>query len=134
MKFKGLDGKEYAISLTAYIADNEPDKHSNLHNRAKKLIHELFPLEPLCEEVGLPGSFGLTVDLYLPRRKLMVECQGEQHYKFNSFFYKGKLDFYKKAFRNDQRKRDWCSVNSIRLVELAFNEGVDEWRMKLLTG
>ena len=39
------------------------------------------------------------------------------------------MAFYKAKAR-DAEKREWCELNSIRLIEFNFNESTDDWRRK----
>ena len=133
MIIKGLDGREYSWNPSANQA--QTTKKSNLHLEAKKLLDNLFPYDRILEEVSLVGSKTdrrrsiLRADFFIPNRNLIVEVNGEQHYKFNNFFYKNKMAFYKAKAR-DAEKREWCELNSIRLIEFNFNESTDDWRRK----
>ena len=134
MKIIGLDGKEYKWNPS--YNQSKGDNRSELHKKAKKLIEEMFPHDIILEEVSLAGSRTqdgggiLRADMFVPNRNLIVEVHGEQHYKFNKFFFKNKLKFYKAQAR-DREKREWCSINDIRIVELNYNEDLDEWRKKI---
>ena len=68
--------------------------------------------------------------MFLPSRRILIEVHGEQHYNFNKFFFKNKLEFYKAKAR-DSDKRRWCESNEIELLELNYNEDVDDWREKI---
>lgn len=92
----------------------------------------MFPLYDILEEIALPGSkdrFGKTLyaDFFLPKVKLICEMHGIQHTKYIPYFHKTPFDFIESKKR-DQRKRDWCELNSITLVELYDTESTDEWR------
>jgi len=134
MKVIGLDGKEYNWNPSANQANTT--KKSSLHLKAKELLDNLFPYDRILEEVSLVGSKTdrrrsiLRADFFIPNRNLIVEVHGEQHYKFNSFFYKNKMAFYKAKAR-DSEKREWCELNSIRLIEFNYNEDIDDWRRKI---
>ena len=134
MNIVGLDGKNYNWNPTVGQADT--NKRSSLHIKARDLLNSLYPHDRVLEEVSLPGSKNmhrkstLRLDLFLPNRNLAVEVHGEQHHKFNSFFFKNKLAFYKAKAR-DSDKRHWCELNSIMLIELNYNEDTDEWRRKV---
>ena len=131
MNFVDWRGKAYTMSLTPYTADNDEEKHSDLHNKAKKIIKEVYPTDPLCEELYLPGP--LYIDLFLPIRRIAVEVHGQQHYDFNSFFFKDKLKFGR-AQQRDKKKAEWCELNNITLIEFAYNESEEEWKIKLQQG
>lgn len=134
MIVKGLDGKEYKWNPT--LSQSCCKKRSKLHQKAKELLRQFYPHDRILEELSLPGSKSgyrrttLRADLFLPTRLLIVEVHGEQHYEFNSFFFKTKLEFYQAKAR-DNDKREWCRMNNIDLVELKYNEDIDEWRRKI---
>lgn len=134
MNIVGLDGRNYHWNPSANQADTE--NRSSLHILAKDLLNELFPHDRVLEEVSLPGSKTkyrntvLRADFFVPNRNLIIEVHGEQHYKFNKFFFKSKLHFYRAKAR-DSDKKEWCDLNSIKLVELNYNEDIDEWRRKI---
>ena len=134
MIIQGLDGKEYSWNPSASQA-NSP-KLSSLHIKAKILLDKLFPYDRILEEVSLVGSkterrkSTLRADLFIPNRNLLIEVHGEQHYKFNKFFYKDKLSFYRAKAR-DSEKKEWCNLNDITLIEFNYNEDVDDWRRKI---
>ena len=134
MNILGLDGRHYSWNAAACQAVTE--NRSSLHEKAKNLLDNLFPYDRILEEVSLPGSKTesrrgtLRADLFIPNRRLIVEVHGEQHHKFNKFFYKNKLQFYRAKAR-DAEKREWCEINDITLIEFNYNEDVDDWRRKI---
>ena len=92
-------------------------------------------MENILEEIALPGSkdgFGKTLyaDFFLPRIRLICEVHGVQHKIYVPFFHKTKQDFFASKKR-DQRKRDWCTLNEIILVELYDTESIDIWRERI---
>jgi hypothetical protein len=134
MNIKGLDGKEYVWNPTNCQA--KASSRSALHKKAKALLDEVFTHDRVLQEVSLPGTKDqyrkstLRGDLFIPNRKILVEVHGEQHYKFNKFFYKSKLDFYRAKAR-DNDKRNWCEINDITLIVFNYDEDIDEWRRKI---
>jgi len=134
MNVKGLDGREY--SWTPARNQSRSKEKSSLHNKAKKLLEEIYPFDRILEEVSLPGSKTsrrksiLRADLFIPNRSLIVEVHGEQHFKYNSHFFKDKMSFYKAQAR-DRDKSEWCVLNNIKLIELKYNEDIYEWRRKI---
>jgi hypothetical protein len=134
MKVTGLDGREHSWNPTGSQA--KYSKRSSLHMKAKKLLDKIFPYDRILEEVSLAGTRTnrrrgtLRADFFIPNRRMLVEVHGEQHFKFNTFFFKDKLSFYKAKAR-DSEKREWCDINDIQLIEFNYNEDVDEWRRKI---
>jgi len=134
MKLLGLDGKTYSLNLSQYQGSLNSTNKSQYHLKARELIRELYPRNPIYEEILLPGgrSAGsmLYADFFIPTQMMLVEVHGEQHYSDNTFFYKTKLDFIL-AQQRDRKKAEWCEMNSYKYVELSYKETIDEWREKL---
>lgn len=127
MKLKLLDGTDFSPCLKSKIRS----KRSGLHKQAVALIKEIYPCMTLVEELNVPeGKHGFYFDLYLPQLSLVIEIQGEQHFKNNAFFFKNMLEF-QKAKRRDELKREWCEHNELTLLEFNYNESVHDWREKL---
>lgn len=130
MKIIGLNKKEYAWNLTQ--ARKESQSASSLHIRARSILKNQFPFDVIYEELELPGiiterqNSPLFADFYIHSRRLMIEVQGEQHYKFNSFFFKNKIEFLKSQYR-DNLKSSWCKLNSITLIYFPYNETDQQW-------
>ena len=126
MKFIGLDGKVYAANLIS----QERSECSKLHERSRELLKTVFPLDQVLEEVNLPGANGLIADFLIPLRKIIVECQGEQHFKYVKYFHKNILQLGKQRQRDDKKKL-WCKINNYNLIYFNYNEDEDEWRDKI---
>lgn len=134
MKVKGLDGKEYKLSLMGYRVKNDEDRpRSQYHKRARLLLKQIFGLDPILEEVHLPGSYGLYADFYLPRRDMIVEVHGEQHYSFSKQFHKDPAGF-RESKKRDQNKIAWCELNGLHYVELPYSEDNHEWNQRIVGG
>ena len=135
MNVAGLDGKTWKWNPSRSQASVDEKNRSSLHKKARKLLKDIYPYDRILEEVTLPGTKTgsrktlLYADLYVPNRDLIVEVHGEQHFKFNSFFHKDKMAFFKAKGR-DNDKKAWCDLNHIRLNVLNYNESEDEWRIK----
>lgn len=133
MKVLGLNGKEYNIDTKKYLINNRT-KRSIYHIQAREIIVEEFWPYQVLEEVTLPGSSmkrsRLALDFLIPSCKIAIEIHGEQHFKFIPFFHKIKSNFAM-AKKRDLDKKEWCRLNSIDLVELRWDEGLDHWRKKI---
>lgn len=130
MKVRDFDGNECRWPPTGYNVNFDDIRpRSSLHIRCRELLRKLYPTEQILEEVPIP-NLNLFVDFYLPFRKIVVECQGEQHSKFIPHFHKTKIGFAKSKAR-DKRKKEWCQINNIRIVELPFFESDEEWKTRI---
>ena len=124
----GLDGKEYKWNPKSKPKANA----SKLHILARNLLKEIFPFSNVYEEVELSGTRitkNLVADFYLPTQQLIIEVQGQQHYKYG-FFHGTKIEFFR-AKQRDLNKKLWCEINKIGFVELPYSETIDEWRKRI---
>ena len=62
----------------------------------------------------------LYLDFYLPDYNIAIECQGEQHYK-NVKYFGGESGLIKRIKR-DNRKKELCEQNGIKIVYIDWNE------------
>jgi len=59
--------------------------------------------------------FGLqSLDFYLPKYNIAIECQGEQHFRPVKYF--GGIKEYNKVKKLDKIKKEICDKNGIRLI------------------
>jgi len=129
MKVIGLDGREYVWAIHQHAVNNR--KSSKLHQHARDILKEIFPFEQILEEVKLPGSSSppLWADFFIPGPRLIIEVHGEQHYKFNNFHFKNKMEFFKAKAR-DNKKIEWCELNDIEVISLSYKEK-DQWKKQI---
>ena len=85
-----------------------------------QVIIKKYPLDPILEDVTLPES-RLSLDFFLPHRKLAVEVQGAQHDQMNPYFHHSNEDFVKQQGRDDE-KRFFCELNNIKLYTVRTEE------------
>lgn len=133
MKVVGLDNRTYNWSFQKC---KPRKKCSKYHKRSRNLLKKEFPFDIVYEEVSMPGtkterqSRSLVADFWIPQRFLIIEVQGEQHYKYNSFFFKNKIEYFK-AQACDRNKKEWCDKNNIKLIELPFYELDEQWLCRI---
>lgn len=60
-------------------------------------------------------------DYYIPALRLFIECQGEQHYSYVSYFHGTKEEF-RLSKQRDQLKREWVKENDMYLLEIKYTE------------
>ena len=62
----------------------------------------------------------LRYDFYLPKYNIVIEFNGQQHYKPISFF--GDKKGYEQQYERDQRKRIFCKNHNIKLIIITYKE------------
>ena len=68
----------------------------------------------------------LPFDFYLPEKNLLIEYQGEQHYKKGCFTSKKEHDNLSLRKKHDEIKRNYCKKNKITEIEIKYNENIKE--------
>lgn len=129
MQYLDLLGKTHKLNLSEHL--EKADRKSELHLRVRACLETLWPLYSLFEEVPVSVRRNtLYLDFFMPQLKLCVEAHGEQHFKFNSFFYKSRADFLL-AQNNDRMKKEWATLNRLTLLEFNYNEDETDWIAKI---
>jgi len=68
-----------------------------------------------CKKNGI-----LRFDFYLPDHNILIEFDGEQHYKPIKFF--GGEKEFKKLQERDKIKTEYCKKNNIKLIRIPYTE------------
>lgn len=127
MKFKTLNNKEVRLDIIPqrYPVRSREQSKSNGQYLLGRTIRSIYGVNVLIlEEFPIPEE-NLWLDFYLPHNSLAFEFHGEQHDQFNKFFHGDKKGF-EKSLERDQRKRDWCTLNDITLIEIRTNVSAEE--------
>lgn len=66
----------------------------------------------------------MTYDFYIPSYNLLIEFQGSQHYIPNPFL--GGDKQFAIQQEHDRRKREYAKENNIALLEIRYDENVEE--------
>ena len=62
----------------------------------------------------------MRFDFYLPDYNTLIECQGQQHEEWiETWITKDNFELIK---IHDQRKKDYCKRNGIKLIEIWYYE------------
>jgi len=111
-----LNGKTARLNLRGKALRSQ--SRSQFQHRIGQQLAKQYPHDLIFEEVTVPGE-GFVLDFFIPSLKLVVECHGKQHIEHVRHFHKTKHEFHQQQIR-DQRKRDWCALNSFRLEEIQY--------------
>jgi hypothetical protein len=63
----------------------------------------------------------LPFDFYLPKHNILIEYQGEQHYKKTGYFEK-KCGGLEGLQYRDNIKKEYCQKNSIKFIEISYKD------------
>lgn len=120
MKVKLLDGSTAEIQLRNYVYNPRVETRSKFQTKVGRQLCEQFPHDIIFGEVRIPRE-NLILDFLIPSVSLAVECQGEQHMHQVKHFHSTKKQFHNQQDRDD-RKKQWCLLNGIKLVEIHYGE------------
>ncbi len=122
MKVLTLDRKIVTWYPSGMSTSDQRPK-SSYHEAARKLLKEKYSTMSILEEVSIPVRTGQTcyLDFYIPLLKKAVEAHGEQHYQM-SYHFHGSLKGFANQRKRDNEKVEWCDINNIELVILAFDD------------
>ena len=101
--------------------------------RKIKLLLDNFKINYSMQQrfTGLEYDAPLKCDFYLTDRKVVIEYNGQQHYKAIKFF--GGEQGLKITRSRDKAKRDWCINNSIRFEVIRYDEDIDKRMDEILS-
>lgn len=100
-------------------------------SRGEMKIHEIleqsglkykmeYSFEGLTSSNGKPLRFDFAIFDDDGNLDFVIEYQGKQHYEPSAKF-GGKRGFYQQQF-NDNKKRRFCALNDIKLIEIPYTE------------
>jgi len=86
---------------------------SRLEREIKLLLDENdIEYEAQKKFVWLRNKYPMSVDFYIPKYNIAIECQGEQHFKDREFFHQN----FEERIRMDLLKGELCKENDINML------------------
>jgi len=133
MKFVSTTGRVFKVDIrpSRWPRKNRENSKSYFQWRVGQVINEFFQSEIILEEFYIPGE-NLYIDFFLPRKRIIIEAQGGQHFNYNKFFH-GSKDGFRKSQERDSKKSIWCKHNSLRLIIIKEEDNEETIRSKLLS-
>lgn len=117
MKFKTLDGKERSVkNIKKFLIKWESKSKSKFQFNVKTFLRKFWEGDVVFEEMRIAGT-RLSLDFYNANKKIAIEVQGQQHFKYTPFFHNTR-DAYCKQIKRDVNKINFCVLNKIQLVEI----------------
>lgn len=78
---------------------------------------------PQCRKDVLPWLDKQSLDFYLPKYNIAIECQGRQHFIPIDFF--GGEDAFEYRKKLDKNKYDLCQKNNVKLFYINYNDNLE---------
>lgn len=119
-------GKEYHTNLSSAIVGGGCKNCNHTISKGEKFISAYlsknnieYELHKTYRGLNGVGNRPLSYDFYLPKNNLLIEFQGEQHYKPIPIFREG---YFKTQLEHDRRKREYAKNNGIELLEIEYTQ------------
>lgn len=126
MIFLSTSGREVKLKKSInYLVDWEGKCRSRFQERVKSLLKPYWFADIVFEELPVIGT-RLTIDFYNANRKIALEVDGNQHYKFNKHFHGNNRSKFLGQLQRDEKKEYFCEINNIRLVRILESDKLDE--------
>lgn len=117
MKFKTLDGKEKTVkNIKSLIIKWDKKSRSKFQFNVKQFLMPFWKGDVVFEELKIVGT-RLSLDFYNANKKIAIEVQGHQHFKYVKFFHQSRIN-YLNQMKRDVKKNEFCELNNIILVEI----------------
>lgn len=131
MNILDINGKMVKVDVRPGNYPLRAKCRSDFQKRIQSILTDRFINVAILEEFTIPGT-GMSVDFFIPSRKLVIECQGQQHQGYIPFFHGGhnKAKFHAQKVR-DGGKRDWAELNGFVFVEFLPDDKEDAILEKL---
>jgi hypothetical protein len=93
-------------------------------------VRELLPKIDVLAH-GKPKWLGRQhLDVWIPSMNVGIEYHGVQHFRPVEFF--GGEEAFRRVQERDQRKRKLCSENGVRLIEIIYDQDLDDESLRSL--
>jgi|TARA_S200002703_G_scaffold72309_1_gene62635 hypothetical protein len=126
MVFLTLKGFEKKVRSThKYIIDWEGKSLSKLQKQAKEILYEYWCSDFVYEEFPVAGT-RLSFDFYNASKKIALEVDGRQHYRFNKHFHSNSRQNFLDQLRRDDTKERFCEANNITLYRVVEGESIKD--------
>lgn len=114
-----------------YLINWKGKCRSKFQERVKALLHPYWFADIVFEEMPVIGT-RLTLDFYNGNRKIALEADGSQHYKFNKHFHGNNRSKFLGQLQRDEKKELFCEINNIKLVRIIESDILDKELLKKL--
>ena len=99
-------------------------KQSHLENDTMMLLEKsniVFETQKTFPWLKSKGY--MSLDFYLPKYNIAIECQGIQHYESNGFFTEKKVEYTQ---QNDSLKQNLCKKHNMPIYYIKYNDNIEE--------
>jgi len=121
VRLKNIYGSYVNKNVEKYRIDWEEKSRSQAQFRTKDFLKQYWQNDIVYEEFPVYGS-RMKVDIVNMTRKIAIEVQGDQHYKFNKHFHSNSRLKYLASLKRDVKKLEWLESNGFVVAEVTEKE------------
>ncbi len=110
---------EYWNTCVQGIECGEITQHLKSQSEITVLARDAYDEFPVCDKKSIK-SMPVRPDIHFIQRKLIIEVDGAQHYKYIPFFHRNAGRF-KGQQERDKKLNDWCRENGVALLHIVEN-------------
>lgn len=114
---------------TKYLIKWDKKCRSKIQKRVKDLLYKHWAADVVFEEFPVLGS-RMTIDFYNANKKIAIEVDGGQHYKYNKFFHSNSRQNFLEQLKRDEIKDSFCEINEIKIVRILESDTLDDSLLK----
>lgn len=112
-----------------YLIDWNGKCRSKFQEKVKALLYKHWFADIVFEELPVLGT-RMTIDFYNANKKIALEVDGSQHYKFNKHFHGNNRSKFLGQLQRDEKKEYFCEINNIKLVRILESDTLSEELLK----
>ena len=132
MIFLNFSGKLCKVkNPTKYLINWNLKCRSKIQKKVKDLIKPYWFSDVVFEEFPVIST-RMTIDFYNANKKIAIEVDGNQHYKYNKFFHSNSRQNFLSQLKRDEKKEYFCQINNIRLVRILESDTLDLELLEIL--
>lgn len=113
-----------AIECRTYGSGCRRCRHSRLEKETEDVLTELGIRFSRTETIAILArtAIGVRLDFFLPDHNLIIELDGQQHFRYISFFHRKDDDFKNQRLRDVRLNAYALSHESLRMLRVAYTE------------
>jgi hypothetical protein len=125
MKIFDVNGKLVSLEIKQSNNPLKGQSKSELQTKLSEKLQDIFPNEAILEEFYIPGS-KLSVDFFIPRRRLVYEADGSQHDKYSGFLQGQRTEHrFARQVSHDVAKERWAEYNKFKLIRIKSEKDIE---------
>jgi hypothetical protein len=120
-----INGKTIKKEVRFHYFPMKQTSKSDFQHKIGEILKIIYPNYQIVEDFPIPEGGGLSLDFFIPRLKVALECNGNQHNTFSKFFHCNQEGFAA-AKKRDVLKETICRDSNILLIVIPYSKEILE--------